>query len=87
VSGTGQTTWTFKDAPDGSIGDPSKDAATVTYDPNTDTSTVALTIKQTEIEGDATARDITTGVGSGQSRWQKIQRWTAKAGGKKLGAP
>jgi hypothetical protein len=83
----GKTTWTFTDAPNGSRGAPSKDAGTVTYDPVKGTSTVQLTVKETEIGGDATARDIRTGIGSGMSRWQRIQRWTAKLGGKKLGTP
>jgi hypothetical protein len=86
-AGNPTTTWQFKDAPNGSLGDPSKDAGTVSFDPIKDTLTVKLTIKQTEIGGDATARNITTGIGSGVSRWQKLQRWTAKAGGKKLGTP
>ncbi len=87
VSGSGKTTWTFKDAADGHLGAPSKDKGSVAYDPGKNTTTVKLMIRKTEIGGDATARNITTAVTIGPSTWQKVQAWQPKAKGKKLVTP
>ncbi len=87
VSGSGKTTWTFKDAADGHLGAPSKDKGSVAYDPGKNTTTVKLMIRKTEIGGDATARTITTAVTIGPSTWQKVQAWQPKAKGKKLVTP
>lgn len=87
VSGTGKTTWKFKDAADGHFGAPSKDKGSVMHDSTKGAITVKLTIKRAEIGGNTTARELTTGIMIGDDSWKKVQMWKPKAKGKKLATP
>jgi hypothetical protein len=78
------TTWSFTDAKDGSLGDPTKDKLSIQCNTKKSVCTVKLTVKEANIAGDSMARDITTGVVIGDDRLKKEQAWTPNKKGTKL---
>ena len=81
------TSWSFKDAKDGSVGDPTKDTLSVKCNTAKNTCTVKLNVKLAELAGDGAARSITTGVVIGDDAWTKQQPWQSKSKGTKLSTP
>ncbi|MBI3247357.1 MAG: hypothetical protein HYZ50_12725 [Deltaproteobacteria bacterium] len=81
------TTWSFSDAKDGSLGDPTRDKLSVQCNTQKHECTVKLNVKAANITGGATARSITTGVIIGNDAWEKEQGWQPKVKGKKLVTP
>lgn len=81
------TTWRFKDARDGSVGDPTKDTFSVQCNSKTNLCTVKVAVKAANIAGNGTAREITTGIVIGNDHWKKAQMWQSKSKGKKLVTP
>lgn len=81
------TTWTFKDAKDGSRGGPTQDALAVQCNTMKRACSVKLKVKLADLTGDGTARTITTGVAIGDDAWTAARPWRAKAKGTKLVTP
>jgi hypothetical protein len=86
-AGKKSTTWRFKDAKDGSLGDPTKDTFNAKCEPGKGTCTVKLKVKRANVGGDGAARRITTGVVIGDDAWKREQAWESKAKGTKLVTP
>ena len=81
------TTWSFRDDKNGQAGDPTKDKMSVQCNTKKDTCTVKLNVKEANIAGDTSARNITTGVVIGNDGWRNEQAWQPKAKGKKIVTP
>jgi hypothetical protein len=81
------TTWSFKDAKDGSLGDPTKDTFNASCSNKKNACTVKLNVKRANLAGDGSARTITTGLVIGDDAWKKDQAWKSKAKGKTLSTP